>query len=136
MSKELKIQIAKLSRKGTPGIIYAGDPTVGTGGGIIRVASKAEQIRQVAKDLGGRIRSRDIIHALAERGVEVSSAQVSAVLRAMGMKRRRRGGYRLVVKATAETLTLDSLLAAKKLVQQIGSVEAAKMAIDALAKLT
>lgn len=36
-----------------------------------------------------------------------------------------------VVETIASTLTLESLLAAKKLVSQLGSVEAAKTAVDA-----
>lgn len=99
-------------------------------------ASKAEQIRQVAKSLGGKVRPRDVIARLAEQGVEVSSAQVSTVLASMGMKRRGRRGRRpAVVETVASTLTLESLMAAKKLVNQLGSLEAAKTAVDALAKL-
>ena len=101
--------------------------------------SKAEQIRQVAQSMGGLVRPRDVIAKLAEQGVAVSSAQVSTVLRGMGMKRRRRGrrpaAAAAVVESMASTLTLDSLLAAKRLVTQLGSVEAAKTAVDALAKL-
>ncbi|HEV3343250.1 MAG TPA: hypothetical protein VG125_22955 [Pirellulales bacterium] len=99
-------------------------------------ASKAEQIRQVAKSMGGRVRPRDVIAQLSQQGVAVSSAQVSTVLAGMGMKRRRRGRRpAAVVESVASTLTLDSLLAAKRLVNQLGSVEAAKTAVDALAKL-
>jgi hypothetical protein len=100
-------------------------------------ASKAEQIRQVAKGMGGRVRPRDVIAQLAQQGVTVSSAQVSTVLASMGMKRRRRGRRpaAAVVESVTSTLTLDSLLAAKRLVNQLGSVEAAKTAVDALAKL-
>jgi hypothetical protein len=100
-------------------------------------STKAEQIRQAAKSLGRKVRPRDVIAKLAEQGVIVSSAHVSAVLASMGMKRRRRGGRRAVpmVETIASTLTLDSLLAAKKLVSQLGSVEVAKTAVDALARL-
>jgi hypothetical protein len=97
--------------------------------------SKAEQIRQVAKSMGGKVRPRDVVAKLGEQGVTVTSAQVSTVLAAMGMKRRRRGRRPAVVETVASTLTLDSLLAAKKLVNQLGSVDAAKTAVDALAKL-
>jgi hypothetical protein len=98
--------------------------------------SKAEQIRQVAKSMGRKVRPRDVIAKLSEQGVTVTSAQVSTVLASMGMKRRKHGRRRMaVVETVASTLTLDSLLAAKKLVQQVGSVDAAKTAVDALAKL-
>jgi arginine repressor len=88
--------------------------------------------------MGGRVRPRDVIAQLAQQGVTVSSAQVSTVLASMGMKRRRRGrrpAAAAVVESVTSTLTLDSLLAAKRLVNQLGSVEAAKTAVDALAKL-
>jgi hypothetical protein len=98
--------------------------------------SKAGSIRQVAQSMPKPVRPRDVIAKLAEHGIEASSAQVSQVLKTMGMKRRKRRGRRAIVDATvASTLSLDSLLAAKKLANQLGSVEAAKSAVDALAKL-
>jgi hypothetical protein len=99
--------------------------------------TKAEQIRQAARSLGRKVRPRDVIAKLAEQGVSVSSAQVSAVLSASGMKRRRRSGRRAAaVEMVTSTLTLESLLAAKRLVNQLGSVAAAKTAVDALARLS
>jgi hypothetical protein len=103
--------------------------------------TKAERIRQIAQGMGKRVRPRDVIATLAAEGVEVSSAQVSTVLRGMGMRRRRgrkpagAAPSRPVI-STSELLSLDSLLAAKKLVNQLGSVEAAKQAVDALVKLS
>lgn len=99
-------------------------------------SSKAESIRQAAASMAKPVRPRDVIAKLAEQGIEASSAQVSQVLQAMGMKRRKRRGRPAMVTATvASTLTLESLLAAKKLVNQLGSVEAAKSAVDALSKI-
>jgi hypothetical protein len=55
----------------------------------------------------------------------------------MGLKRRRRGRKAAAAwTTTSEMLTLENLLAAKRLVNQLGSVEAAKQAVDALAKLS
>lgn len=87
------------------------------------------------------VRPRDVVAALNEQGISVSPAQVSQVLKAMGLKRRRRGRRpaATVGRAAApmtEMLTLENLLAAKKLVTQLGSVTAAKQAVDALAKLS
>lgn len=99
--------------------------------------SKAEQIRQVARNQGRAVRPRDVIAKLAEQGVNVSSAQVSTVLSSMGAKRKRRGARRpAVVETVASTLTLESLIAAKKLADHLGGVGVAKQAVDALAKLT
>jgi arginine repressor len=104
--------------------------------------SKAERIRQVAKAMKKPVRPRDVIAALAAEGITVSSALVSMTLKGMGMRRRRRGRKsagaapgRPAMSASG-TLSLDSLLAAKKLVVALGSVEAAKTAVDALAKLS
>jgi hypothetical protein len=99
--------------------------------------SKSEQIRQVAREMGSIVRPRDVIQTLEQRGVTVTSGQVSTVLASMGKKRRGRRGRRpAAVVTVASTLSLDSLLAAKRLVNQLGSVEAAKTAVDALAKLS
>ncbi|HVX15916.1 MAG TPA: hypothetical protein VHC22_32330 [Pirellulales bacterium] len=105
-------------------------------------ASKAEKIRRAAQSMKKPVRPRDVIATLAAEGVQVSSAQVSTTLRAMGMRRRGRGRKPAgaapshAVVSTSDLLSLDSLLAAKKLVAQLGSVEAAKTAVDALAKLS
>lgn len=103
--------------------------------------SKADSIRQVAQGLPKPVRPRDIVAALNEQGIAVSPAQVSQVLKSMGMKRRRRGRRPSAMAGRSATsmpemLTLDNLLAAKKLVTQLGSIEAAKQAVDALAKLS
>ena len=52
--------------------------------------SRAEMIRQTAQTLGKRVRPRDIIATLREKGVTVSSALVSKTLAAAGFRRRRR----------------------------------------------
>lgn len=107
--------------------------------------SKAEQIRAVARESGGRVRPRDVIATLAERGVKASSAQVSQVLKAMGMRRRRRRRKGAPAAAAAgsarrssgggDMLQLEHLLAAKRLCDKLGGVEAAKTALDALSRL-
>jgi len=106
-------------------------------------ASKADSIRQVAQGMQRPIRPRDVVAALNEQGISVSSAQVSQVLKGMGLKRRRRRGRKSgvttrnrIATSTSEMLSLDNLLAAKKLVDQLGGVAAAKQAVDALAKLS
>ncbi|HVX12060.1 MAG TPA: hypothetical protein VHC22_12840 [Pirellulales bacterium] len=103
--------------------------------------SKAERIRQVAEGMKKPVRPRDVIAALAAEGIAVSAAQVSATLQAMGMRRKRRRvkttetAPARPAQATTGALSLDALLAAKKLVVALGSVEAAKSAVDALARL-
>jgi hypothetical protein len=79
---------------------------------------------------------------LKDQGIEVSLAQVSTTLKAMGMRRTRRGRG-VGVSAAApraigrpESISIDDLIAAKKLVEQLGGIDHAKTAISALAKLS
>jgi hypothetical protein len=102
--------------------------------------NKAEEIRKAAKELGGKkVRPRDVIAALATKGITVSSPQVSSTLKAAGYRRTRRtkGSASPATKhpSTAGGLLLEHLLAAKAMIAKVGSVEAAKKAIDVLAKL-
>jgi arginine repressor len=132
--------VAKLKRKGAkkPRPNAAATPAASNGSAQ---TSKAERIRQVAKGMTKPVRPRDVTAALAAEGITVSSALVSMTLKGMGMRRRRRGGKAAIAApgrpamSASAMLSLDSLLAAKKLVVALGSVEAAKTAVDALAKL-
>ncbi len=102
--------------------------------------NKAEAIRQAAKALGGKkVRPKDVIAALAAKGITVSSPQVSSTLKAAGYRRIRRRKAAASPKphhasATAE-VSLEHLLAAKALVSKLGSIHAAKKALDVFAKL-
>jgi hypothetical protein len=86
------------------------------------------------------VRPRDVIAVLKAQGVKASSAQVSTVLRGMGMKRKRRrkaatGSTASAVAANSAGLNIDDLVAAKKLVGHVGSIEKVKQALAALARL-
>jgi hypothetical protein len=100
--------------------------------------TKADQIREVAGGMEKPVRPRDVIAVLKAQGVKASSAQVSTVLRGMGMKRKRRrkaaaGGAAPLV--ANNSLNIDDLVAAKKLLAQVGSIEKVKEALAALARL-
>lgn len=100
--------------------------------------SKAQRIRDVAKSLGKKVRPRDVIAELAKVGITVSSAQVSATLRAAGYRRKRRGTKSAAARAkpaSTNGLNLDALLAAKALISKVGSVDIAQEALAALKKL-
>lgn len=102
--------------------------------------NKAEEIRKAAKELGGRkVRPKDVIAALATKGITVAPAQVSSTLKAAGYRRIRRHKATTSPKAHHAShnadVSLDHLLAAKALVGKLGSIEAAKKALDVLAKL-
>lgn len=111
--------------------------TAASKNGASERGNKAEAIRHAAKSLGGKVRPRDVIAMLKERGITVSSAQVSTTLKRMGMRPKGRGRKAGAVAANgSRSINIDDLLAAKKLVEQLGSVEAASQALSALAKLS
>lgn len=105
--------------------------------------SKADSIRRAVGGMGKRVRPRDVVAVLREEGIQVSFAQVGAVLKRMGMRRRSQrrataapGAKRASAASAPVAISLDALIAAKKLADQLGSVQAAKQAMDALAKLS
>lgn len=103
-------------------------------------ASKADSIRQSIRRFGKTFRPRDVIADLAERGVKVSSAQVSTVAKGMGMRPRRKGRGPAVAgvragAARSAGVSLDALVATKKLSDQLGGIDNVKSALDALSRL-
>lgn len=102
-------------------------------------SSKAQMIRDAAKELGKKVRPRDVVAKLAEQGVKVSSPQVSVTLRAAGYRRKRRGKRAAAGTATSAApssgLNVEALIAAKALISKVGSVQAAEQAIAVLKKL-
>jgi hypothetical protein len=104
--------------------------------------SKVAAIRSAAKSLGKKVRPRDVIAMLKEQGIEVSPAQVSTTLRAMGMRRTRRGrkvrlsavAHKTMASSTHVSIT--NLIAVKRLVEQLGGIEQTKTVVSALAKLS
>jgi hypothetical protein len=89
--------------------------------------SKADAIRNAWSELGHHARPRDVISVLAQRGVSVSSAQVSTLRKSP--RRHGRGS------AEATSVSLDHLLAAKTLVDRLGSIDVARTALANLARL-
>jgi hypothetical protein len=103
--------------------------------------NKAEEVRKAAKEIGGtKIRPKAVIELLATRGIEVTSPQVSSTLRAAGYRRVRR--HKSAATPTPHGasapagLLLEDLIAAKVLISKVGSVAAAKQAVEAMAKLS
>jgi hypothetical protein len=97
-----------------------------------RSGSKAQAIRDEFAAQGATARPKNVIAALKAKGISVSSAQVSNIkagLRKPGRKAHAGHG-------TNGTISLTSLLEAKKLAERLGGVEVARQAIEALAKLS
>lgn len=98
--------------------------------------NKSEAIREyIAKHK--RAKAAAIVAAMAEKGIEVRPALVYAVL---GKKKTRRGTLKTSKgpKTTSGNgqVSLDTLLAAKKLVTHSGSIESAMAALKVLEQLT
>lgn len=93
--------------------------------------NKSEEIRNVFKAKGPDFRPKDLIAHLAGKGIEVSPAQVSNVKAALyrGTGVRRRG------RPSSNAMSVGALQQAKALVDQVGSVTAAKQALDVLETL-
>jgi hypothetical protein len=104
-------------------------------------ATKADQIREVAGAMEKPVRPKDVVATLAAQGVDVSFPHVAKVLASMGMKKRKRrrrkaaGSTAPAAHSTPASLSIDDLVAAKKLVGQVGSIEKVKEALAALARL-
>ncbi len=111
--------------------------------------NKSEEIRKVAaamKSKNEKPRPVTIIEVLRKQGVEVSSPQVSMVLKRMGFRPRRRRKSGGADGATAKTgvkagrakkasnITLEDLVEAKKVVSALGGVERALATLEALRK--
>jgi hypothetical protein len=104
----------------------------------ITVAKKAERgvksqaIRDYLKS-HKRAKASDVVAALAEKGIEVSTAMVYNLKARRNMGRRRR---KAVARGEKIRLSIDHLLAAKKFVETTGGVEQAQEALAAYLKLT
>lgn len=110
--------------------------------------NKSAEIRAIAEQMkaqGERPRPVVIIAALKKRGIDVSSPQVSMVLKRMGFRPARRGkaaAGRKAAKTAGRTarvasggdgvISIDDLLAAKKVASQLGGTERALAALTAL----
>ena len=102
--------------------------------------NKAQAIRDMGKELGKKARPRDIIAALAAKGISVSSPQVSTTLIAAGLRKGRRKKSKSVVvapkhSANGHGLDLAELLKVKKLAEEIGGPAKVKELATALERL-
>ena len=109
----------------------------------------SELIRKMFDDMGPNARGADVYKKLVDDGHNVSRALISNVLKrhtGAPVSSRRGGGKKVKVKlersapvrresASSGALTVEALLAAKKFAQESGGYEAAKMALDAIARL-
>jgi hypothetical protein len=92
---------------------------------------KSQAVRDYLK-ANKKAKASDVVSALGEKGIKVSTAMVYALKARKKMGRRRRQAS---ANGQAMTMSISHLLAAKKLVREVGGVAEARAAIDAFAKL-
>lgn len=92
---------------------------------------KSQAIRDYFK-ANPKAKASEVVSALAEKGIKVSTPMVYT-LKARNTMGKRRKQARAAGKDIS--LAISGLLAAKKLVDQVGGIEQAREALDALAKL-
>lgn len=108
--------------------------------------NKSAEIRGTFRSLGKQARPKDVVAALAEKGITVSSAQVSMVRFNMKAKKAaRKAAAPAVVAPTSKPIATRSkstsaisgqdLIEAKRLADELGGVERLKAALDVLAQL-
>jgi hypothetical protein len=96
--------------------------------------NKSEEIRTFLRENQGAA-TGDVVTALAARGIEVSAGLVSNIKYTSSKKkpgRRKKGGPGRP--PAQESVSISALLGAKKLVNEVGSVDAARKALDSLEK--
>jgi hypothetical protein len=98
-----------------------------------RKINKAAKIREAFDTLGADARPKDVIALLAAKKIKVAPAQVSNLKAKLGLPSNNGGRGRKA--ASGQMISLSDLQAAKKLIEQLGSVEKAQTALSALAKL-
>jgi hypothetical protein len=107
---------------------------VARGGRSRSGVNKAQEIRNEFGTQGADARPKDVIAALAAKGIKVSSAQVSNIKAKLGGKRKRKAGRKARASSNG-AVSLAALLDAKRLAQKMGGVEQAKRALDVLVRL-
>ncbi|MBL6713758.1 MAG: hypothetical protein ISQ07_10275 [Pirellulales bacterium] len=113
-------------------------------------ANKSEEVRKLAAEMkakGEQPRPSVIVAELAKRGVKVAPAQVSIVLKKMGFRplRKRKGAKRAAAArsaapragkpAASAAVSIDDLIAAKKVASSLGGTDKAIAALQALKRI-
>jgi hypothetical protein len=102
--------------------------------------NKAQAVRDEFNKQGITTAPKDVIAALTKRGITVAPAQVSNIRTSLkgGAKKRKVARRKAVGRkpaAKSASVSVDALIAAKKLVDRMGGVDEARRALDVLAQL-
>jgi hypothetical protein len=96
--------------------------------------NKSQAIRDYLAE-NKRAKAPAIVAGLEEKGITVGAPLVYSILRKAGGKRRKTTRGAKTTRGTNGNLSLETLLAAKKLADALGGIEKAKAALDVLGKL-
>src|SRR5262245_24677479 len=94
----------------------------------------SEKIRQYLKD-HKRAKPKQVVEAFAKEGITIKATFVSTVKTNAKKRKKKRGGTRAGAAAASDSVSLATLVQAKRLAEQLGGVPQAKAALDALARL-
>lgn len=101
-----------------------------------RPGSKSEAIRAELTALGHNVATREVVAALATKGIRVSAAHVSNVKSGAASKASVQSkGARAALDPSNDLVSMEALLDAKRLVDRTGGVEQAKRTLDLLSLL-
>lgn len=111
-----------------------------------KTINKSDEIRKVGAELkakGQKVSPKAIMDILGKKGIKVSSPQCSMVLKKAGFKRRKRRSAEAVAKAApvkaarkGGSVTIDEVIAAKKMADQFGGADRLVLALKALERLS
>jgi hypothetical protein len=96
--------------------------------------NKSELVRNYLKK-ARRAKPKRVVEEMAKQGIEVTPQFVSQTKSNMRKKKKAKRSANEAATEFFETVSLDTLLQAKRLAAQLGGVAKAKEALDALAKL-
>lgn len=99
-----------------------------------RRVNKSEKIREYF-DAHPGAKPQEVVEALSKKRIKVTAAAVSQVKWQMANKKGKKGGTRRRGRKTNGDVDLSTLMAAKKLADQMGGIDQARQALDALSKL-
>lgn len=90
--------------------------------------NKAQAIRDAAGELGKKARPKDIIAALAAKGITVTSPQVSMTLKAAGLRKGKRKKQVVAASRNGKSIALniDDVIQVKDLAVRLGGLDKLK----------
>jgi hypothetical protein len=102
-----------------------------------RRGEKAQAVRQSFAKLGPEARPRDVAADLLQQGIAVTRAQISLIRKQLrtGARTERVGRQPLNSKSAVALVSVEQLVTARRLADELGGVEAARRLLDILLRL-